>query len=247
MRVTNKCCRCPCLSAAITKWNGEESRKPPHPYWPWLPVNKSWSIAHEARLWQRSTHWAEFTEINISLPNTHLPCATIYNLCHSCSTSWHSASHAEGSSFSLGKLHRRGEWVRGHFRDTLSTVTNLWIVRWLWMLIGWRAWGTIKPPSWVPSKYGSLNLHGCKLKTTRISQFCNSFHNQPGKCQKIVEIVTLSTDLHNNPLFYDLSLVEFTADNSHLDVRISCMIRVYWRVHSHTSGWRNSVLTTVPT
>lgn len=35
------------------------------------------------------------------------------------------ASHAEGSSFSLGKLHRRGEWVRGHFRDTLSTVTNL--------------------------------------------------------------------------------------------------------------------------
>lgn len=35
-------------------------------------------------------------------------------------------SHAEGSSFSLSKLHRcGGVWIRGHFRDTLSTVTNL--------------------------------------------------------------------------------------------------------------------------
>lgn len=33
-------------------------------------------------------------------------------------------SHAEGSGFSLGKLHRCGVWMRGHFRDTLSTVTK---------------------------------------------------------------------------------------------------------------------------
>jgi len=34
-------------------------------------------------------------------------------------------SHAEGSSFSLSKLHRCGEWMRGRFRETLGTGTNL--------------------------------------------------------------------------------------------------------------------------
>lgn len=75
-------------------WNWEESRGSTHPYWPWLSINNSWSIAHEARLWRQSTHWAEFTKINSSLPNTYLPGATIYNLCHSCSTFWHSWSRS---------------------------------------------------------------------------------------------------------------------------------------------------------
>lgn len=90
-----KCCQWTMFICYYPLWNGEESRKSPHPYWPWLSINKSWSIAHEVRLWQRSTHWAEFTEINISLPNTYLPCATIYNLCHSCSTFWHSLNRSE--------------------------------------------------------------------------------------------------------------------------------------------------------
>lgn len=117
MRVVNMCCQCPCLSFTTTSppsWNGEESRKSPHPYWPWHSINKSWSIAHEAQLWQPSTHWSEFTDINISLPDTHLPSATIYDLCHSCSTFWQTWNHTEGSTFSTSKLNCHGR------RDTLS-------------------------------------------------------------------------------------------------------------------------------
>lgn len=118
-RVMNKCCQGPWLTAAIPCWKSGASRKSPHLYWPWLSINKTWSIAHEAWLWQPSPHWAEFTEINIPLSNTYLPCATIYNLCHSCSTFWHSLSHTEGSSFSHSQPHCSA------WQDTLETRSAL--------------------------------------------------------------------------------------------------------------------------
>lgn len=141
----NLCCHAGLPPSLLFKWNRKVSRKSPHPYWPWLSVNKSWSIAHEAWLWQRSTHWAEFTEINISLPNMHLPSATIHNLCHSCSTSWQSWSHSE-LHFSMSKLHL-SECLCVCVWDSLSSVSNLWTERWLWILIRGRIWCTMKPLS----------------------------------------------------------------------------------------------------
>lgn len=77
------------------------------------------------------------------------------------------------------KLHRCGVWMRGHFRDTLSTVTNLWIVRWLWIPIGWRVWSAIKPASRVPSEFclspsffrrDFLSLHSGMLQTSGLEK-----------------------------------------------------------------------------
>lgn len=140
------------------------------------------------------------TELNlqksISLYPTHIPSVrrSITSATAALLPDIHGAtvSHAEGSSFSLGKLHRCGVWMRGHFRVRLSTVTNLWIVRWLWILIGRHMWSAIKPLSWGLCEF------------TLSSQVNIFFH--------YLDIYTLCT-YHNNQIFFPIKLNDHVAYN----------------------------------